>query len=64
MRLAISVAKPNSISLGTCFGKFSKSGKFKLHITSLDLLAQYAKYKVNTPRHRSIYDLIPLNRSG
>ncbi|KAJ3558528.1 hypothetical protein NM688_g875 [Phlebia brevispora] len=46
MRLAISVAKPNLVSLGTCFGKFSKSGKFKLHITALDYLAQYAKYKV------------------
>lgn len=46
MRLAISVARPNLVSLGTCFGKFSKSGKFKLHITSLDYLAQYAKYKV------------------
>lgn len=47
MKLAISVARPNLVSLGTCFGKFSKSGKFKLHITSLDYLAQYAKYKVN-----------------
>ncbi|PSR75908.1 hypothetical protein PHLCEN_2v8822 [Hermanssonia centrifuga] len=46
MRLAISVAKPNLVSLGTCFGKFSKSGKFKLHVTALDYLAQYAKYKV------------------
>jgi len=46
MRLGISVARPNLISLGTCFGKFSKSGKFKLHITALDHLAQYAKYKV------------------
>lgn len=50
MRLAISVAKPNLISLGTCFGKFSKSGKFKLHITALDYLAQYAKYKVRYHR--------------
>lgn len=48
MRLAASVARPNLISLGTCFGKFSKSGKFKLHITALDYLAQYAKYKVRT----------------
>ena len=32
--------------MGTCFGKFSKSGKFKLHITALDYVAQYAKYKV------------------
>lgn len=46
MRLGISVARPNLISLGTCFGKFSKSGKFKLHITALDYVAQYAKYKV------------------
>ncbi|OCH96208.1 hypothetical protein OBBRIDRAFT_718939 [Obba rivulosa] len=46
MRLGISVARPNMVSLGTCFGKFSKSGKFKLHITALDYLAQYAKYKV------------------
>lgn len=47
MRLGISVARPNLISLGTCFGKFSKTGKFKLHITALDHLAQYAKYKVS-----------------
>ena len=46
MRLGISVARPNLVSLGTCFGKFSKSGKFKLHITALDCIAQYAKYKV------------------
>ena len=45
MRLGISVARPNLVSLGTCFGKFSKSGKFKLHITALDYVAQYAKYK-------------------
>ena len=46
MRLGISVARSNLVSLGTCFGKFSKSGKFKLHITALDYVAQYAKYKV------------------
>ena len=46
MRLAISVARPHLVSLGTCFGKFSKSGKFRLHITALDYIAQYAKYKV------------------
>ena len=47
MRLSISVARSNLLSLGTCLGKFSKSGKFKLHITSLDYLAQYARYKVS-----------------
>ncbi|KAI4526352.1 Pre-PUA domain-containing protein [Schizophyllum commune Loenen D] len=46
MKLAVSVARPNLVSLGTCFGKFSKGGTFKLHVTALDHLAQYAKYKV------------------
>lgn len=32
--------------LGTCFGKFTKSLKFRLHVTCLDYLAQFAKYKV------------------
>lgn len=31
------------LSLGTCFGKFTKSGKFRLHITALDYISQYAK---------------------
>lgn len=47
LHLATSVARPNLVSLGTCFGKFSKTGKFKLGITSLDWLAKYAKYKVS-----------------
>lgn len=46
MRLAVSIARPNLISVGTCLGKFSKTRIFKLHITALDVLAQYAKYKV------------------
>ena len=49
MRLSISVARPNLVTLGTCFGKFSKTGKFKLHVTALDHIAQYAKYKVYFP---------------
>lgn len=36
------------LSLGTCFGKFTKSGKFRLHITALDYISQYAKVKINT----------------
>jgi hypothetical protein len=50
LHLATSVARPNLVSLGTCFGKFSKTGKFKLGITSLDWLAKYAKYKVSPQR--------------
>ncbi|CAO1625470.1 unnamed protein product [Sympodiomycopsis kandeliae] len=46
MKLATSISRPNLSSLGTCFGKFSKTGKFRLHITALDYLIQYAKYKV------------------
>lgn len=34
------------ISLGICLGKFTKSGKFRLHITSLPILAEHARYKV------------------
>ena len=53
MRFAISVARPNLISVGTCLGKFSsKAGVFKLHVTALDVLAQYAKFKVWHLAHR------------
>ena len=34
------------ISFGTCLGKFTKTHKFRLNITSLDYLAKYAQYKV------------------
>jgi len=36
----------NLISIGTCFGKFTKTRKFRLHVTSLDYLAPYAQYKI------------------
>lgn len=44
--LATSIARPNLLSLGTCLGKFTKTGKFRLHITSLDIIAPHARYKV------------------
>ncbi|RMD43409.1 hypothetical protein DV735_g1741, partial [Chaetothyriales sp. CBS 134920] len=44
--LATSVARDNLVSMGTCVGKFSKTGKFRLHITALDMLATHARYKV------------------
>ena len=43
MRRATNVARKNLVSLGTCIGKFTKSGKFHLQITALDLIAPYAK---------------------
>lgn len=45
-RYAVCVARHNLMSLGTCIGKFTKTGKFRLHITALELLAQNAKLKV------------------
>ena len=44
--LATSVARRNLLSLGTCLGKFTKGGKFMLHITALDIVAPHARYKV------------------
>uniref|UniRef100_U3IIF4 60S ribosome subunit biogenesis protein NIP7 homolog n=1 Tax=Anas platyrhynchos platyrhynchos TaxID=8840 RepID=U3IIF4_ANAPP len=37
---------PDLVALGTCFGKFTKTQKFRLNVTALDFLAPYAKYKV------------------
>ena len=44
--LATSVARDSLLSLGTCLGKFTKTGKFRLHITALDVIAPHARYKV------------------
>lgn len=44
--LATSVARSNLLTLGTCLGKFTKTGKFRLHITALDVLAQHARFKL------------------
>lgn len=45
MRKATNVGRAELMSLGTCFGKFTKTRKFKLHVTCLDYLAQYAKVR-------------------
>ena len=47
MKRAANVARGNLISFGTCFGKFTKSGKFRLQITALDFLSPYAKVRPN-----------------
>lgn len=46
MKSATSINRDNLLHCGTCLGKFTKSGKFRLHITALDYLSQYSKYKV------------------
>ena len=46
MRVASNIGRDNLMSIGVCFGKFTKGGKFRLHVTCLDYLSQYAKNKV------------------
>ncbi|KAK4226657.1 hypothetical protein QBC38DRAFT_479970 [Podospora fimiseda] len=44
--LATSISRDNLLSLGTCLGKMTKTGKFRLHITALPILAQGARHKI------------------
>ena len=47
MKKASNVSRDKLSSFGTCFGKYTNSGKqFKLHITALDYLSPFAKFKV------------------
>lgn len=46
MKAASNIDREHLVSLGTCFGKFTKTKKFRLHITCLDYLSQYSKYKI------------------
>jgi 60S ribosome subunit biogenesis protein NIP7 len=46
LKTASSIARDSLLHAGTCFGKFSKNGKFRLHVTALDYLSPYALYKV------------------
>jgi len=46
MKKAANICRENLASFGVCFGKFTKSRKFRLHVTALDYLAPYAKFKV------------------
>ena len=46
MRQAGSVAREELVSMGVCFGRFTKSRKFRLKITALAHLAQHAKFRV------------------
>lgn len=45
-KTGLSISRENLLHCGVCLGKFTKSGKFRLHVTALDYLAQYCKYKV------------------
>jgi 60S ribosome subunit biogenesis protein NIP7 len=46
MKKAAHFPRKELISFGTCFGKFSKTGQFRLNVTALEYLAPYAKHKI------------------
>jgi 60S ribosome subunit biogenesis protein NIP7 len=46
MKASACVPRDNLLSFGVCLGRFTKTGKFRLHVTSLDYLSQYAQHKV------------------
>ncbi|CAH0552879.1 unnamed protein product [Brassicogethes aeneus] len=46
LKLANTIQPEFLISVGTCFGKFTKSNKFRLHVTALSYLAPYAQGKI------------------
>lgn len=65
LALANTVAPENLMSVGTCIGKFTKTGKFRLHITALHYLAPYAKVtflplcsqQISWPAYQNKFDL-------
>eukprot|EP00850_Spirogloea_muscicola_P015088 SM000113S24044 [mRNA] locus=s113:134118:135218:+ [translate_table: standard] len=46
VKRATNVSREKLAALGTCLGKFTKGGKFRLGITALDILAAHAKFKL------------------
>ena len=46
LKIAQHFGRDEIAGAGTCFGKFTKTKKFKLNITCLDIIAKYAQYKV------------------
>ena len=46
LKFVAHIGQDELVAFGVCFGKFTKTGKFRLHITCLEYLAKYAKYKV------------------
>lgn len=50
MKEAISCGRDELVSVGVCFGKFSKTLKFRLHITALPYIAQVSNSNNNSSR--------------
>ncbi|KAE8353757.1 hypothetical protein BDV28DRAFT_132533 [Aspergillus coremiiformis] len=44
--LATSIPRDQLLSCGTCLGRFTKSGKFRLHVTALSVIAPIARNKL------------------
>ena len=51
VRASQAMPRDKVMSMGTTFGKFSKTKKFRLHVTCLDYVAQHAQYKVRADAH-------------
>jgi len=45
-KYAAALPRDQLVSMGVTFGKFTKTKQFRLHVTCLDFVAQYAQYKV------------------
>ena len=46
MKAAAHIPRKDLISFGTCIGKFSKTQKFKMHVTALHVISPYAQHKI------------------
>ena len=46
VKRASALPRKQLVSLGCMFGKFTKTGQFRLHVTCLDFIAQHAQYRV------------------
>lgn len=55
MKAANNIARENLLHVGTCIGKFTKSGKFRMHITALEYLSQYAKVRTKFWKNIFLY---------
>lgn len=44
--LAVSIPRDNLLSVGTMIGRFTKTKKFRLNLTALDVIAPHARYRV------------------
>ena len=58
MRRATNIARKGLVALGTCFGKFTKTGKFRLSITALPYLAPYARVGPRGGKHATAVRLL------